>query len=135
MDTTNKDDSDSDISKSQVLAPFNTVESSANEFIESIEPLVVKNDIKFSSKLREVNRQYERNNNSNIDNGIYVKSMTLKQPIKSANVKSRATLNQINNKVLEQMLKMGFEKDFIQNSLNRNLHNCATTCYYLLCED
>eukprot|EP00826_Nyctotherus_ovalis_P026844 TRINITY_DN2093_c0_g1_i11.p1 TRINITY_DN2093_c0_g1~~TRINITY_DN2093_c0_g1_i11.p1 ORF type:complete len:213 (+),score=29.98 TRINITY_DN2093_c0_g1_i11:136-774(+) len=136
LDTTDKDESEVDLSKSQVLAPFNTNEPDGNEFIESITPLVVKKStIKFLSKLREVNRQYERDNNSNIDNGIYVKSMAFKQPVKTALPISRTTSNQIDRGIVEEMEKMGFERDFIKDSLSNNFHNCATTCYFLLSEN
>jgi len=96
---------------------------------------VTKKGIKFSSKLREVDRQYERDNNSNIDNGIYVRSMIFKEPTKSTSPISRAASNQANNKALEEMERMGFERAFVKNSLEKNMHNSATTCYYLLTED
>jgi len=118
-----------------VLAPFNTNELSGQEFIESIKPLVVRRGIKFSSKLREVDRQYERDNNSKIDNGIYVRSTAFKEPIKSTPFMSRAASNQVDGKALEEMERMGFERGFVKESLEKNMHNSATTCYYLLTED
>ena len=45
--------------------------------------VVSKKTIKFCSKLREYNRKYERENNSQQDNGVYVQAVkdpcTLKQ--------------------------------------------------------
>jgi len=71
LDTENSDDTE--MSKSVVLAPYNTNESDEEELLNNVEPLIIsKRAIKFSSKLREVNRQYEKDNNSNIDNGIYI---------------------------------------------------------------
>jgi hypothetical protein len=71
LDTENSEDTE--MSKSIVLAPYNTNESDEEELLSRVEPLVIsKRIIKFSSKLREVDRQYEKDNNSNIDNGIYV---------------------------------------------------------------
>ena len=41
--------------------------------MESIKGLVLdKKVIKYRSKLREFNRKYERDNNSKLDNGVYV---------------------------------------------------------------
>ena len=73
LDTTESAENGADLSKSTILAPFNSNEPREQEFIESVKPLVVaKRTLKFSSKLREIDRQYERNNNSKLDNGVYV---------------------------------------------------------------
>ena len=129
-------DSELNITKSDVLAPFNTNNPDESDFIEEIKSQITKKKtIKFLSKLREIDRKFERDNNSNIDNGIYVMSMTSDRSIKFSNSKSKTTSNQINSKILEQMEKMGFNKSFVRNSLSKNAHNSATACYYLLCEN
>jgi len=128
-------------SKSEILAPFNTNEGD-NKFMESVEPLIVSRKvIKFSSKLREINRKYERDNNSNNDNGIYVNNASSDIPIKSHSTRLTATnstqssSSHPDNQILNKMETMGFEKSFVLDSLKSNVHNCATTCYYLLHED
>jgi hypothetical protein len=73
LDTSESAENGADMSKSTILAPFNSNEPHEQEFVESVTPLVVpKRTLKFSSKLREFDRQYERNNNSKLDNGVYV---------------------------------------------------------------
>lgn len=135
LDSADNYESEANLDKSQVLAPFNTTEPDEEEFIESIKPLVVKKAIRFMPKLREANRQYERDNNSRIDNGVYVHSMTFKQRVEAAQHISRTTSSQIDKGIMEEMEKMGFDKDFVRDSLSKNLHNCATTCHSLLAED
>ena len=128
------DNSGLDASKSVILAPYNTKE----EFNEEIKSSIVdKKVIKFESKLREIDRKFERNNNSNIDNGIYTK-LTTKEHC-SANCLREFMMpyhTNINpdNQILKEMIKLGFDKDHIMHSLKKNLHNSATTCYYLLSE-
>lgn len=128
-----------ELNKSIVMAPYNTNESDEENFIETVEALVVsKRIIKFSSKLREINREYERDNNSNIDNGIYLKPAstitTIVSP-KAHNKKDSITkTNQINKATLDKMEDMGFDRKFTIGSINANSHNSATTCYYLLSE-
>lgn len=138
--TTNK--SGDEGSRSDILAPFNTNEGEEEDFIRSVEPLVVsRRTIKFSSKLREINRRYERDNNSNIDNGIYVNAVTPDLAPKLHSSRStvanstQSSSSQPDKQVVNRMEKMGFEKGFVVESLKSNEHNCATTCYYLLHED
>lgn len=141
LDTENSEEMD--VSKSIVLAPYNTNESDEEELLHFTQPLFVsKRTIKFSSKLREVNRQYEKDNNSNIDNGIYVNpSDKLSKPShKKADAHSKPKpwyltplwRSQIDKVTLRKMEEMGFEKSFVVGSLNANSHNSATTCYHLL---
>lgn len=74
MDTTeNGTENGLDLTKSTILAPFNTPEPEEKKFIIKIQKqLINKKIIKFSSKLREFDRRYERENNSQLDNGVYV---------------------------------------------------------------
>ncbi len=153
LDTTSAEAED-DMSKSTILAPFNSNEPNQQSFLESVEPLVLnRRAIKFCSKLREVDRQYERDNNSKIDNGIYVQAaVPVAGPLspKSVSIKglhtglTRSTASystvqslnsQVDQNVLGQMEKIGFEKAFVMASLSGNVHNSATTCYYLMAEE
>jgi hypothetical protein len=56
------------------LAPFNSTQTDKSEasFI-SPEEIVPKSIVKFKAKVREVDRQFERNNNCEVDNGVYNK--------------------------------------------------------------
>lgn len=61
--------------KSIILAPFNSSFqnsklSSANSSMASLK--VENNAIKFCGKVKELNRNYELNNNGEIDNGIII---------------------------------------------------------------
>ena len=59
-------------SKSVILAPFNSTLSHQSDTHESIKELIVnKRTIKLSSKVKDIDRQYEFNNNIDVDNGVY----------------------------------------------------------------
>ena len=142
LDTTDMNGSEDDLSKSSILAPFNSNETDEDKFMKSVEPMIVSRKIiKFCSKLREANRQYERDNNSNIDNGVYVQQVFTNSKHKSYSTKSTASntmqscSNQINIKVVAKMEQMGLGKSFVLDSLKGNMHNNATACYYLLCDN
>jgi hypothetical protein len=62
-------------SKSLILAPFNSsmTKDKENEYDYNNKSLIIKNNvIKFSAKVKELNRNYELNNNGEIDNGIVI---------------------------------------------------------------
>ena len=140
------ENNDDDMSKSDILAPFNTNENDTmendtmeNDTMENIEPLIVsRRIIKFSPKLREFNRRYERDNNSNIDNGIYVQSLSSNNSPRAFSTRStssntmQSSYTQIDKQIIEKMVKMGFDNSFVKSSLNSDSHNSATTCYYLM---
>ena len=65
-------------SKSIILAPFNSTKSNLNWELEQLcddeevkEMIRSKGAVKYSVKVKEINRQYEMNNNANLDNGVY----------------------------------------------------------------
>ena len=61
-------------SKSNVLAPFNSTYSELLEEEKIIESLPLnKNIIKLSPKVKDIDRQYEKDNNCDLDNGVYNK--------------------------------------------------------------
>ena len=147
LDTTVNNENEADLSKSAILAPFNSNEPNEQSFIESVQPLIIsKKAIKFCSKLREIDRQYERDNNSKIDNGVYLQSAisALSSPSSpkgshlgltrstASSTMMQSFTSQIDKSILNQMEKMGFDRSFTLTSLNSNVHNSATTCYYLL---
>lgn len=128
-----RDNDEMNLSKSIILAPYNSFANydkcDDNEDIEIVDSKIVK----FKSKLREYNRKYERDNNSKIDNGMYVKN---NKPLdyKPKNVTKAYQIYQTKTSIFKQMEGMGFEKSFIISSLSNNKTNCATTLYHLLCE-
>ena len=67
--------------KSAILAPFNstiTNEDERKDYEIREEEVKSKRLVKLSSKVKEIDRQYERNNNCEVDNGVYNKVNTKK---------------------------------------------------------
>lgn len=64
-------------SKSVILAPFNSTMSDLESFMKSIlrmAPMEEKKEVfKFAARCRDQDRQYEINNNAELDNGVYHK--------------------------------------------------------------
>ena len=60
-------------SKSVILAPFNSTIKDDGPKIDKQEPVYDKKVIKLAPKVKEVDVQYERNNNCEVDNGVYNK--------------------------------------------------------------
>jgi hypothetical protein len=63
-------------SKSIILAPFNTTRSNFNhEMSQTIMDLIIEkhNIIKFGIRVREIDKNYELNNNCDLDNGVFNK--------------------------------------------------------------
>jgi len=61
-------------SKSVILAPFNTSEEQLD--LNESDVQIEKAKIKFLPNVREYDRQFERNNNGELDNGVYNKKET-----------------------------------------------------------
>ena len=59
--------------KSIILAPFNSTTSEMIEGSSDQKAIDKKELIKFSPKVRDYDRQYEKNNNGELDNGVYNK--------------------------------------------------------------
>lgn len=61
--------------KSVILAPFNSTRSHIDDKFymrPSVQELLIdKKNIKFAAKVKEIDRQYEANNNAELDNGVY----------------------------------------------------------------
>lgn len=73
VDSTMNELTKNNTSKSLILAPFN---SSASEGSEDEEDLRIKEKgemIRFGAKVKDIDRQYEKNNNGDVDNGVYNK--------------------------------------------------------------
>lgn len=84
LETIDNDDLRNLTTKSIILAPFNSTTSHISTDRElSMKNVADKKIIKFNAKCRDFNRQYEMNNNCELDNGVYNKFMC----------SSRASLN------------------------------------------
>jgi len=59
--------------KSVILAPFNSTKSHISSHLHaSVEDMLIdKSCLRFAIKVKEVDRQYEQNNNAELDNGVY----------------------------------------------------------------
>lgn len=61
--------------KSVILAPFNSTRTHIDDNVhlrKSVQELIIdRKNIKFAAKVKEINRQYEMNNNAELDNGVY----------------------------------------------------------------
>mmetsp|Transcript_13465 Transcript_13465/g.9696 ORF Transcript_13465/g.9696 Transcript_13465/m.9696 type:complete len:98 (+) Transcript_13465:314-607(+) len=65
-------------SKSIILAPFNTTKSNLNETFKmtsEVRELMVEKNlvVKFGIRVREIDKNYELNNNADLDNGVFNK--------------------------------------------------------------
>jgi len=148
--------------KSFILAPFNTTQGSSNSNTLSI-PLYNKKDIiKFGAKARDADRQYEKNNNGDLDNGVYndmvcvskAKSISSDDCVsidssfnnnevsEDLNYNSRQEVRDeipyvvIGSKIDEEVVKFmelyGFSREYVIKCLKSNEMNCATSTYHLL---
>jgi len=74
IDSTQNELTKNATTKSVILAPFNSTQSdfSNSNNAPAVEKKCV---IKFGAKVRDVDREYEKNNNGDLDNGVYNKLM------------------------------------------------------------
>jgi hypothetical protein len=63
--------------KSIILAPFNsTLTDLPSDLCGSVKELIVPRKVlKFAARCKEIDRQYEKNNNCELDNGVYNKAV------------------------------------------------------------
>lgn len=170
-------------SKSVILAPFNSTitDKDDDEISEKspikIGPIYHKRVIKLSAQVREIDRQYEKNNNCEVDNGVYNKPAdqslekndedldpfannegSFENENKTPPPESRASKNEVRKKdamqneavqsyllnslapkplvieknIVDRIVELGYEKEFVINGLQKSLRNYATTTYFLL---
>ena len=134
--------------KSFVLDPYNSLEKDNVDILKNLEAEVLpRKTLKFSSKLREYNRKYERENNSKLDNGIYLpnsipksESVSKKYSQRNAKIQKTKTTQPLqkefqDREVKQKMERMGFDESYVNKSLKDNQLNAATTLYYLLMDE
>lgn len=73
LSSTQNEDLKNVSTRSIILAPFNSTKSQIALSLhdEIKEMLLPRAQIKFSAKVKEIDRQYELNNNAELDNGVY----------------------------------------------------------------
>ena len=149
-------------SKSIILAPFNSTMDDKSKCVIDGET-VDHNRVIFADKVREINRQYERNNNCELDNGIYNKNVIkcasstntkldpfANSPSESPRYKDDSTNKNLKNcvptfttpiplslneEVCKKVESFGFPREYIEHCLTHNETNHATATYFLLLDE
>jgi hypothetical protein len=132
--------------KSIVLAPYNSILDES--FKEDVE-LREKNAIKFTTNVIDYDKQYEINNNFEVDNGVYNKlvceSVSSDQsivgmeeygykltPHSLLKYEVQTSSHKIRDDIVSIVESFGFKREFILQSLEDNVRNHATASYYIL---
>ena len=155
-------------SKSSLLAPFNSInydffkiydyskKDMRDEFDDfHNKKLKFEKDLfSFSNKAKELNFQYELDNNKEVDNGILINNKSNTESNSSSFSNTNSKINFINEKninlgfdkndktdiklgqkaesILTQIEKLGYDREYVIKSLKNNYLNHATTIYFLL---
>lgn len=116
-------------SNSIILAPYNSVRQGAEELV-----VCTAQPIKFAPRVKGVDRRYEMNNNCELDNGVYNRFVRQAKEGELASKGKRVARKKekVDREVLEEVVELGYPKDYITKSLEQSAHNYATTTYYLL---
>ena len=118
---------------------------------------ILNGAIKYVAKVKELNRNYELNNNQDIDNGIVIQndsddkikkdnnissnnesfnskvfSKLISPPNEIEEINNSKNKDEINEKALEILQNLGYEKSYIRESIIKNNFNYATTSYKLI---
>ena len=163
--------------KSLILAPFNTSvsDNEENEFdsgdekdekmidINNPDLKILNGVIKYVAKVRDLNRNYELNNNQEIDNGVVItpndsedkekkiennlgnssynynynnkfKSRHISPPNELNDYSEKNDDNEINENALDMLQNLGYKKSYVKKYLKKNEFNYATTSYNLICK-
>jgi hypothetical protein len=108
-------------------------------------------------RIREINQIYEKENNSQLDQGLDNKvkfNEDDEDPVKHKRRKKNELIweeapgklepvgseefkddFEIDGKVLDEMERIGFPKKYVRQNLKKDLRNQCTTTYYLLAKD
>jgi len=144
--------------KSLILAPFNTTERGTVK----IEEICDKRIIKLGAKVKEVDKQYEKNNNCEVNNGVYnecwdqseytslssdsddlieddvifineSQTKCTKKSIKNSLLDSLVEkVPVINKEIVNCIAELGYPKEYVTEGLEKSMRNYATTSYFLL---
>ena len=142
------------LTKSIILGPFNSNATSPN-INKELTVYTKESIIKMKRRLKNIDGQYEKNNNGDVDNGVYKRLLlnsnekaihksngsmndedisTNRRPCK---VKLPLSINKpikIDESVLLKMEMYGYPKEYVRKHLHSNELNHATTTYYLLAD-
>ena len=107
--------------------------------------------IKFNVKARDLNRNYELNNNGEIDNGIVISpNDSVNEPAPGADdlsdriispfveerevpiISSSEVNGELKEDIIKKMMIMGYSASYIKSCIRNGEFNYATACYYLL---
>ena len=160
MDSSMNDLTRNHTSKSNVLAPFNSSCSEVDEVEENDNSDIIeskKDIIKFDAKVRDADRQYEKNNNCDNDNGVYNKFVcdSSKSNVESISsyksefdsllsdneenvMKDKPFDETVDDKmeiipeILKKLENLKFDPKRVVASLDKMELNHATTTYFLL---
>ena len=134
--------------KSLILTPYNSLIEDEND--ESIK-IEKGNLLYFEPGVIDYDKQYEKNNNCEVDNGVYNKlvcesseqssqagdeeqgniSVLVEPIVYDPNRNSQYKLH-VNEEALLKVESFGFQRGYIIESLNCNLKNHASASYYML---
>ena len=172
LDTDDENQNENPNSKTHsiIFTPYNSyIEEDNNNINNSDDSIdlnnkdleIENNIIEYSNKVKDLNRNYEMNNNEEIDNGFidndkYNQENNISpsngnfnnneninenisiefNPKKESEEINLNTNNdeviEINEKALEDLEKLGFDKTYVKESLIKNDFNYATTSYGLI---
>lgn len=168
LDTDDEDENENPNSKTKsiIYTPYNSyIEDDNNNLNDSDDSIDLNNKdieiqnyiIEYSSKVKDLNRKYEMNNNEEIDNGFIDEdkynqennispsngnfnnneNINIEFNIKNEAEEIKLNMNnnkeiEINEKALEDLEKLGFDKTYVKECLIKNDFNYATTSYGLL---
>ena len=161
--------------KSLILAPFNTSvsDNEENEFytdeendinidnkmidINNPDLQILNGAIKYAAKVRDLNRNYELNNNQEIDNGVVITpndsdekekkvennlfNISYNNKFQNRHISPPNEYNEyfednneseINEKALDMLQNLGYKKSYVKKYLTKNEFNYATTSYNLI---
>ena len=160
--------------KSLILAPFNTSvsDNEENEYYSEEDDIIEYNKmidvnnpdlkilngiIKYNAKVRDLNRNYELNNNQEIDNGVVItqndsedkekklenngfnisyinkfQSRHISPPNELIDNYEEKDDNGINENALDILQNLGYKKAYVKKYLTKNEFNYATTSYNLI---
>ena len=158
--------------KSLILAPFNTSvsENEESEYdtydeynykknmidINNPDLKILNGVIKYVAKVRDLNRNYELNNNQEIDNGVVITpndsedkekkeggfidkiynnkfvSRKISPPNEKNEYYENTTTDEINENALDMIQNLGYKKFYMKKVLIKNEFNYATTSYNLI---
>lgn len=148
--------------KSVILAPFNSTLTHISEDMEELPILKKKEIIKFGVKVKDVDRQYEANNNCDLDNGVFNEFVqesdgddvprsakdsisSLKRTEDSKAVGSileteeddetesiASDRAEFDSRVYRAMERLGFSAGYLRECVRRNMHTYGTAGMHLL---